>query len=284
MLLHTQTGFKKLDKAHFLAKLVPLLLDNAILCSAITAPGGEEGVEEHPEDVRAYIEQAANSFSAPHDEKEEWITITPRGSGGDSDHGTPRRLSREEPLKNNAGSASNSFAALCEGETMEDGSDFYSEIDLEQVRSLRGQQVKTKKKARSSTKKIATGEGKHHTVNRQAVGEGIVEMWFNQDELDCQPAHTEWKVVKTRSIERGVLPASTYASQKISEANGENVARKQERKSAFNLKEGGGGPATYLVSSEDNSTQNYNDINNDVEEEEKEGKSSGEGAVKLEER
>jgi hypothetical protein len=279
-------------------------------------------------DFRAYVKQAANDFTTLHEKKNEWTTITPRGLG----EGISRGLSFGEPLKNNAGLVSNSFAALCEGEAMEDG-DFYNDIDLKRIRSLRGQQDKIKKKARSSTKKIATSEGKHHTVSlsdykhvstarlliskeglgnvitssrlpemipteqistdmsimletgdRQAVGEGIVEMWFNQDELDCQPVHTEWKVVKTRSIERGVLPASTYASQKISEANGENVARKQERKSAFNLKEGGGGPATYLVSSEDNSTQNYNDINNDVEEEEKEGKSSGEGAVKLEER
>ncbi|GMH83966.1 hypothetical protein TrST_g13124 [Triparma strigata] len=103
----TMTGFAKLDNAPFLTKLVPLLLDNAILCSAITAPGCEEGVAEHSEDVRAYIEQAANVF-----------------------------------------------AALCEGEAMEDGSDFYSEIDLERVRLLRGQQAKTKKKARSSTKKV----------------------------------------------------------------------------------------------------------------------------------
>ncbi|GMH48563.1 hypothetical protein TrVE_jg5752 [Triparma verrucosa] len=151
----TMTGFVKLDNAPFLTKLVPLLLDNAILCSAITAPGCEEGVEEHPEDVRAYIGQAANVFSASNDKKKEWITITPRGSGGDSAQGTPHGLTREEePLKNNAGSSSNSFAALCEGEAMEDGSDFYSEIDLERVRSLRGQQVKTKKKARSSTKKV----------------------------------------------------------------------------------------------------------------------------------
>ena len=160
----SQTGYTKIDNDPFLAKLSPLLLENAILCSAITAPGCEAGVEEHPVDVRAYVEQAANVFTELHAKKFEWTTITPRGLGGDSTQGTPHGLSREEPLKNNAGSASNSFAALCEGEAMEDGADFYSEIDLERVRSLRGQQVKTKKKARSSTKKIATGEGKHHTA------------------------------------------------------------------------------------------------------------------------
>ncbi|GMH77629.1 hypothetical protein TrLO_g10307 [Triparma laevis f. longispina] len=158
------TGHTKIDNAPFLTKLVPLLLDNAILCSAITAPGCEEGVAEHSEDVRAYIEQAANVFTELHAKKIEWTTITPRGFRGDSTQGTPRGLSREEPLKNNAGSASNSFAALCEGEAMEDGADFYNEIDLERIRSLRGQQVKTKKKARRSTKKIATGEGKYHTA------------------------------------------------------------------------------------------------------------------------
>ncbi|GMH91533.1 hypothetical protein TrVE_jg5515, partial [Triparma verrucosa] len=149
------TGYTKIDNNPFLAKLSPLLLENAILCSAITAPGCEAVVEEHPVDVHNYVEQAANVFTELHAKKFEWTTITPRSLGGDSTQGTPRGLSREgEPLKNNAGSASNSFAALCEGEAMEDRADFYSKIDLERIRSLRGQQVKTKKKARSSTKKV----------------------------------------------------------------------------------------------------------------------------------
>ncbi|GMH66849.1 hypothetical protein TL16_g04526 [Triparma laevis f. inornata] len=200
----TMTGHTKIDNAPFLTKLVPLLLDNAILCSAITAPGCEEGVAEHSEDVRAYIEQAAKFFSASHEEKKEWITITPRGSGGDSAQGTPRGLSREEEsLKNNAGSASNSFAALCEGDTMEDGSDFYSEIDLEWVRSLRGQQVKTKKKAHSSTKKVDANsrdvfsiDEKYCVVNfgegvttSSGFSETILEKKINTDSSDA--SHTD---------------------------------------------------------------------------------------------